>query len=139
MSEEKKRKHPNPNLNYGAPDSEVRAGLMDKVREWMDPDNILETDRVGRLQGWIFYESEIEDAERRVVYLSAEIEEMREYDADYIDISLHEYWLKGAEHRFDTYRRRREVWNRVRWVLTFAVGVIIAFSSLASLFRDGCW
>ena len=139
MSEEKKNKYPNPDPIYGDYGSKLRHQYLmseeyQKVRK-----DIPERYRVRWWQGWIFYESEIEDAERQARLLYERIEDMREHYADPIKISIKEQWLRGAKHRFDTYRRRREVWNRVRWVLTFIVGVIIAFSSLVSLFRDGCW
>ena len=130
MSEDKKNKYPNPDTTYGDYGSKERHEYLmseeyQKVRK-----DIPERYRVRWWQGWIFYESEIEDAERQARLLYEKIEDMREHNADSRDIDIREWWLRGVKYRFDTYRRRREIENWVRWVLPFIVRLITVFFTI---------
>ena len=61
---------------------------------------------------------------------------MEQADADPIDSSRIEYWIRGQKHRLDAYRMRRELWNRIRWIATTAFASIIATTALCSLLRN---
>ena len=124
MTQNKKNKYPNPNPIYGDYGSKKRA---DFLKEAKDMTSIPEFARVRWWKGWIFHESEIEDAERQAQLLYEKIEDMREHNADSRDIDIREWWLRGVKYRFDTYRRRREIENWVRWGLPFIVSLITAF------------
>ena len=133
---EDKQKYPNPNPIYGQYGSPERLGRAQRSEHLSDPSSIPPSDKVRFWNGWFFYESQIEDAQRQIDRLTVKLREMGDGDADPIDSSRVEYWLRGQKHRLDAYRRRREVWNRLRWIATTVFASIIATTAICSLLRD---
>lgn len=129
-------KYPNPNPNYGDYESTERLEYLRRSRDYSDPSSIPSRDRVRFWQGWILYETEIEEAQRQIEGLSARLREMEDADADPIDVSRTEYWLRGQVHRLHAFLLRREVWNRVRWIATTIFAAIIATTAVCTLLRD---
>lgn len=131
-----KTKYPNPNPIYGQHGSQERWHYLQRLEETSDRQSIPSSDRVRFWQGWFLYEGKIKDAQRKIDGLSARLREMEDADADPIDVSRTEYWLRGQVHRLDSYRLRREVWNRVRWVATTVFAAVIATTAVCSVLRD---